>query len=157
MATKKLDDPRFAEQKNQCHAFWSELVEKMAEKGYVLQKSDTGTTAEYLFREGDEKYLSWLNKPKRSFRIADFWSWYANTDKCIAPPNYVQCLNVDFGWVKKRPDPIWGTHPKKGWAVAYTEDGYHYNTIFGRKFDGWSRKWEFITPSVDEVLNKLGF
>lgn len=145
------------EQGKACKEFWAKLVEIMTKKGYVWQPSDTGTTAEYLFREGEESQLSWMGKPKKSFRIGDFWSWYANTETCLAPSGHIQCLNTDFGYVKKRPDPVKGTSPRKGWAVAYTEDGYHYYTIFGRKLDKKTGEWKFITPSVDSVLSELSF
>ena len=153
----KMDNPAFAQHKEACSQFWTELSNRLKERGYILQLSDTGTTAEYLLKEGDEKYLTWRNKPRESFRIANFWSWYANTETCLAPAAYIQCLNADFGRIKPRHDPVKGTSPRMGWAVAYTKDGYYYHTVFGKKYDRSKKQWVFITPTVDEVLEELGF
>lgn len=135
-----------------CKEFWEELKKVLLELEYEEEKSDTGTDAEYLFPKGTGKYLTWLNKPYRSFRIASFWSWFANTNRCIAPENYIQCYNVNFGKIEKRKDKIKGTPPKRGWAVAYTPDGYHYHTIFGKTRSKTTNEWDFIYNDVEKAL-----
>ena len=149
-------DPRFkpngdnSVQKQACMKFWRKLCKMMAEKGYQLQASDTGTNAEYLFPAGTRRDLTWLGKPKKSFRVANFWNWFANFENCLAPWNHIQCLNVDFGYTQPRKSAR-ATRPKMGWAVAYTEDGYRYHTVFGWKFTR-EGGWEFVEPELTEEL-----
>ena len=148
---------RIEEEGNRCEAFWEKLVDYMSGKGYVVKASDSGTNARYCLEEGQEDQVSWMQKPKKSFRIASFWSWFANMETCLAPRNYIQCWNVDFGYVKPRWNPTSGTLAKQGWAVAYTEDGYHYHTIYGRRKNPFTKKWEFYAPDFDKIIKELSF
>ena len=103
---------RTEEMKAQCLIYFEDLCRRL-EDTHVLVGSCNQDETLYLVPKGTEDQITYNSKPANSYRYSDHWNWYANVKKC-KNPNYIQCLNIDLPWAKKRlsegkaSKPIWG-------------------------------------------------
>ena len=105
----------------------------------------------YLITKGTIDELTYYGKPKNSFRISDHWNWYSNVNKC-SNENYIQCYSKDAPCAKSRSGEGKPSKPIFSIMVAYYGNDNQYHSIFGERFNRREKKWEFITPAVDDVI-----
>ena len=125
-----------------CIDFFSKLADSLKETHEVVESCNADCT-KYLIPKGTIGELTYYGKPANSFRVSDHWNWYANINKC-ANRRYIQCLNVDLPWAKKRKtedgpsSPIWASQ------VAKLGSDGKYHCIFGEAFDKKTKTWKWI-------------
>ncbi len=144
----------FEEKKILCNEFFNELSEKLKGKDYIVLDSCSYDVTKYLIKKGTADKLSYYGKPEASFRISDHWNWKSSIKKCAAE-DYVQCLNVDMPWVRRRLEPGKATKPVYGWQVGFYGSDYKYHAVYGEVFDRKTRTWNWLENSVDDVLRDV--
>lgn len=140
----------YGEKAAACKEFFDRLAEALKEYGYTIVDSCNADSTIYLVISGTEKDISYYGKPILSFRLSDHWNWYSNMSKCDKYW-FVQCKNDDITWPTKRTG-YGATKPKYAWQVAIFGADKKYHCVFGEKFDRRTKKWSFVTPTVEEVI-----
>lgn len=130
------------EKKEACLKFFYELVEELKDTHELVGSCNADETL-YLIPKGTIDQLTYTSKPENSYRFSDHWNWYANIRKC-QNERYIQCLNTDLPWAKKRIAPGKPSKPIFGICVAKIGDDSKYHTIFGEVFNRKTKKWSFI-------------
>lgn len=134
-----------------CLNFWENLIAELGE-AYSPMASCNKDISAYLVPNGTEGEVTYQSKPENSFRISDYWNWYANTKKC-PDPNYVQCCNKSLPYPHSRPAEGLPSKPIKAICVACFHNG-HYQTIYGEYYDQKTRKWGWREIAASEFVKK---
>lgn len=129
------------EKMKKCIEYFYALAEEL-KNTHTLVKSCNVDSTMYLVPKGTEDQITYHSKPANSYRFSDHWNWYANVRKC-ANERYVQCLNVDMPWAKKRTAKGKPSRPIFGIAVAKIGDDSKYHHVFGERFNKKTKEWSF--------------
>ena len=155
-----------------CLNFYNELINRLSDKYELMASSNQHATlpvleslddilnyntrfySSYLIPKGTADQISYYGKPIGSFRFSDHWNWYSNVNKC-SDLKEIQCFSVDIPWPRQRMGYGRPSKPRFATQVAFYGKDLKYHVIFGEKFNRKTKEWEFVTTSVDEVIENL--
>lgn len=140
------------EKTNKCYEFFKALGKELGDEYEVLASvaKDKRQTSLYLCPKGTKDQVTYYGKPMNSFRVATHWNWRAPLKKCDKE-NYIQCLNVDLPFAKKRNGEGEASDPIMAEQVAVIGEDGKYHAIFGEVFDRKAREWKWLEADPKEV------
>ena len=127
---------------SKCLEFFNDLAESLS-KTHEIIKSPNNDSTLYLVPKGTKDELSYYGKPANSYRVSDHWNWYASMKKCNRR-NYIQCLNSDLPWAKKRKTKDGCSNPIYAAQVAYLAPDGKYHVIYGEAFNKKTKEWRWV-------------
>lgn len=136
-----------------CEEFYGKLCDLLKDS-HVNLESCNKDISRYLIPIGTEEKVTYYGKPEKSFRISDHWSWYANVNKCNNE-NYIQCLNVDLPWARRRAAEGKPSKPVNAVQVAVIGDDGKYHAVFGEVYDRKTKTWGFVTADPEDVIGMI--
>ena len=141
----------YEEKSKKCSDFFDALSEFLSDI-YKVMPSCNNDISKYLVPAGTESEVTYVSKPKNSFRFSDHWNWYANTKKC-PDPDYVQCNSADAPWPKERLKPGKASFPVQALQCCVMEDDGLYHVIFGERYNRDTGEWTWCESDPEEWAN----
>lgn len=141
-----------------CNSFFYRLAEVLKDNYtvfYPFAKNGKKGSDKYLLIKGTEDYVTYYEKPAMSFRCSTHWNWYEKMEKCNKE-HYIQCLNVDLPFAKKRPQPGEASHKIAAEQVAFVGNDGKYHAVYGEIFDRKTRTWHWMETDPKDVALELG-
>lgn len=135
-----------------CYTFFKALGKELGDEYEVLASinKDTRFNSLYLCPKGTRDQVTYYGKPLNSFRVSTHWNWRASLEKC-KNEKYIQCLNVDLPFARKRKAEGEASDPIIAEQVAVIGEDGKYHAIFGEVFDRKEREWKWIEADPKEV------
>lgn len=136
-----------------CNDFLMSLAEELKDAGYEMYwafDKKRKSSDKYLILKGTENEITYYGKPVNSFRFSTHWNWRAPLKKCDKE-NYIQCLNVDLPFAKKRKEEGGESDPIMAEQVAVVGEDGKYHAVFGEVFDRKAREWKWLETDPKEV------
>lgn len=140
---------------NKCYEFFKTLGKELGDDYEVLASinKDKKYTSLYLCPKGTKDQVTYYGKPMNSFRVSTHWNWRAPLKKCDKE-NYIQCLNVDLPFAKKRNGEGESSDPIMAEQVAVIGVDGKYHAVFGEVFDRKTREWKWLEVDPKEIAAK---
>lgn len=145
----------YKEIENRIKYVWNELVKQLSDE-YEEVVSCNNDISRYLVPKGTADQITYYGKPKRSLRMSDHWSWYANIQKC-RDESYVQCANSEL---KPHEREIEGgaSKPIKALQICILDDNGVYCSLIGIMNEMTDKSVDhFIDMPVNMLVEQVKF
>ena len=138
-----------------CEDFMKALTEELGETYELVAafEKDKRGSDKYLVPKGTTDQITYYGKPADSFRCSTHWNWRETLEKCNQE-NYIQCLNVDLPFAKKRKDECEASDPIMAEQVAVIGADGKYHAGFGEVFDRKKREWHWLEADPKDIAMK---
>jgi hypothetical protein len=141
-----------------CNDFFYRLADLLNddyEIVYPFGKTGPGSD-KYLVPKGTKDLITYYGKPVGSFRFSTHWNWRESLDKC-ENERYIQCLNVDLPFAKRRNNKTGKSKPVMAEQVAYYGIDNKYHVVYGEMINKKTHKWEWLegNPNMFKDVCKL--
>lgn len=136
-----------------CETFIKALAEELKDDYELVAafEKDKRGSDKYLVPKGSAEEITYYGKPMHSFRCSTHWNWRAPLVKCNKE-NYIQCLNSDLPFAKKRNGEGEASDPIMAEQVAVIGVDGKYHAVYGEVFDRKARKWKWLEADPKEVV-----
>jgi hypothetical protein len=136
-----------------CEAFIKALAEELKDDYELVAafEKDKRGSDKYLVPKGSAEEITYYGKPMNSFRCSTHWNWRAPLIKCNKE-NYIQCLNTDLPFAKKRNAEGESSDPIMAEQVAVIGEDGKYHAIYGEVFDRKKREWKWLEADPKEIV-----
>lgn len=141
------------EKYNNCKAFFEALSDMLSDQYEILESINKVDSA-CLCPIGTTGEVTYYSKPEKSFRVAKYWNWYANTERC-SDREYIQCYSPDLPRTFRRMNGDKAGKPVTAASVCFYRDGV-YHVVYGERWDKKTRRWTWVDNTPGEVCQKLG-
>lgn len=148
------------ERRQICDEYFAKLCEELSKYGYELlgpQMKDPRSWYHWsrcLVPEGTADQVTYHSKPAYSFRIAEEWSWYANTKRC-SDPDYIQCESVFALQPRPRKGEGLPSVPIHAVQVCMARPDGRYYCVCGEVYDKRTRTWSWIERPIESVIDDV--
>lgn len=140
-----------------CEAFLLALAEELKDDYELVAAFENRKKGsdKYLVPKGTEEQITYYGKPNDSFRCSTHWNWRETLEKCNKE-NYIQCLNVNLPFAKKRKAEGEPSDPILAEQVAILGKDGKYHAVFGEIYDRKTREWQWLNADPKEVAQQYG-
>lgn len=147
---------KVSEKIRKCNEFFYQLAELLKDDYEIVYpfEKNSFSSDKYLVPKGTKDQISYYGKPVGSFRFSTHWNWRESLDKC-ANERYIQCLNMDLPFAKKRKGEGQRSDPVMAEQIAYYGPDLKYHTVYGEMIDKKQHKWTWLEDTPEAVVNMV--
>jgi hypothetical protein len=147
---------KVSEKIRKCNKFFYQLAELLKDDYEIVYPFGKNgfSSDKYLVPKGTKDKISYYGKPVGSFRFSTHWNWRESLDKCTNE-RYIQCLNVDLPFAKKRDNATGRSKPIMAEQIAYYGIDCKYHAIYGEMINKKTHKWEWLEDDPEAVVNTV--